>query len=40
MKIEEWKGVSWNIDEEMDLDIEEGMASLYDWDTHFHSLIP
>ena len=32
--------MSWNLDEETDLNIEAGVASLYDWDTNFHSMIP
>eukprot|EP00347_Sterkiella_histriomuscorum_P021471 403333864 len=40
MYIPEWKGVSWNIEDEMDLDIEAGMATLYDWDSNFHKMIP
>lgn len=40
MVIDEWKGMSWNLDDETDLNIEAGVASLYDWHTNFHSMIP
>lgn len=40
MVIDEWKGMSWNLDDETDLNIEAGVASLYDWHSNFHSMIP